>query len=241
VRLAAAHARVLALELARQPAYVVPTLAFPTLFFLIFAGGPAADANARLARFAAFAAIGVAFFQFGVGIAGDRASPWELYLRTLPVPAWSRFAARLVPAAAFAAAAAGLVAVAAMLATPVSLSASAAVAVAATLLAGTIPFGLLGIALGYWAPPRASLPLANLLYLSLSYAGGLWIPPDRLPPAVEPFSRLLPTRALADALAAAAAARPAPPGAWLELAAFSVLFAALAAAGYARDEGRRFR
>ena len=32
-----------------------------------------------------FAVIGVAFFQFGVGIAVDRASPWEAYLRTLPV------------------------------------------------------------------------------------------------------------------------------------------------------------
>ena len=34
---------------------------------------------------------------------------------------------------------------------------------AAALVLGSIPFALLGIALGYWASPRGALPVANLL------------------------------------------------------------------------------
>jgi len=35
--LAVAHARALTVELARHPAYVVPTIAFPAVFFVFFA------------------------------------------------------------------------------------------------------------------------------------------------------------------------------------------------------------
>ena len=65
-------------ELGRYPAYVVPTLVFPSVFFLFFAAPAGSQgANVRMATFAGFAALGVAFFQFGVGIAVERGSPWE--------------------------------------------------------------------------------------------------------------------------------------------------------------------
>jgi ABC-2 type transport system permease protein len=244
VSLALAHGRALTVELLRHPSYLVPTLAFPTLFFLFFAvpaGGGDAGANVRLATFAGFAAIGVAFFQFGVGIAVERTSPWETYLRTLPLSVRARMVARVISAALFAAAAASLVVFTAAAATPASLPPARWLELAAALLAGIVPFALLGIALGYWAPPRGALPLANLLYLSLSYAGGLWLRPDRLPAGVRAVSPLLPTRALAEALTAPALGGPAPWRSWLALSLFAAVFAVFAAWGYRRDEGRRFR
>ena len=242
MKLALVHARATTLELVRYPAYVVPTLLFPTAFFLFFVAPSASRyATVKMAAFAGFAAIGVAFFQFGVGIATERASPWETYLRTLPVGVGTRLGARVLAAAPFAAAAATLVIVVALATTPAALTPVRWAELVFVLLAGTIPFALLGIALGYWAPSRGALPVANLLYLGLSYAGGLWIRPSELPHAVRRVSPLLPTRALADALAAvvygnAFALRP-----WLALLAFASAFATLAAWGYRRDEGRRFR
>src|SRR5581483_2875268 len=170
VRLVAVHARTMTLELARQPSYVVPTLLFPAVFFLFF-GAPAAagGAEARLATFAGFAVIGVAFFQFGVGIAAERASPWEAYVRTLPVGACARLVARILSAGAFAAVAAGAVVATAVATTSASLAASSWLELAAALGAGGVPFAALGVAIGYWAPPRGALPIANLLYLALSY------------------------------------------------------------------------
>lgn len=240
MRLALAHARAMTLELLRHPAYVVPTLAFPTVFFLFFAGSEV-DADLRMATFAGFAAIGVAFFQFGVGIANERASPWERYLRTLPVAAPVRLLSRTMSAAVFALGAAAVLIAVAVAATPVDLSAPRWVELGAILAVGSAPFALLGIALGYWAPVRGALPIANLLYLGLSYAGGLWFSPEHLPPFVARISPFLPTRALADSLAAPATGGTLPWRSCAALAGYSLLFAALALLGYRRDEGIRYR
>jgi ABC-2 type transport system permease protein len=236
------HARAMTVELARYPAYVVPTLALPTVFFMFFAApGAAAGASLRMATFAGFAAIGVAFFQFGVGIAVERVSPWETFLRTLPIGPGVRLGARLLSAAVFATAAAGLLLAVAVATTPVSLTAPRWLGLVAALLVGTVPFALLGIALGYWAPARGALPVANLLYLSLSYAGGLWMRPSQLPRTVDRVSHFLPTRSLADALIATVAGAGIDWSAWGALLGFSCLFAGFAVWGYRRDEGRRYR
>jgi ABC-2 type transport system permease protein len=234
------HTRVMTLELLRHPAYVVPTLAFPTAFFLFFATSDV-DPNVRMATFAGFAAIGVAFFQFGVGIAAERESPWERYLRTLPVSALARLGARLLSAAVFATGAAALLIVVATVSTNVALPVGRWFELGGVLLAGTVPFALLGIALGYWVPARGALPIANLLYLGLSYVGGLWFSPEHLSHGLATVSRFLPTRAFADALAEPARGGSVPWGSWAALAGFSLLFAVFALAGYRRDEGRRFR
>ena len=118
--LALRHARAMTLELARYPAYVVPTLVFPSVFFLFFAA-PGAHEDAAV-RIAGFAAIGVAFFQFGVGIAVERGSPWETYLRTLPIGPSVRLGARLLSAAPFACAAAGTLVLVAVSVTGATLS-----------------------------------------------------------------------------------------------------------------------
>jgi ABC-2 type transport system permease protein len=229
-------------ELLRYPAYLVPTLVFPAAFFLVFVTSRGhGDQTVTMATFAGFAAIGVAFFQFGVGIAAERASPWEAYLRTLPAGAATRLGARVISAALFAAAASAALIAVAVVTTSVNLAPVRWSELALTLLVGTIPFALLGIGLGYWAPQRGALPIANLLYLGLSYAGGLWIRPQDLPAAVAAASPYLPTGTFAHALAATVAGHPFEPGDCLRLAGFAALFAAFAAWGYRRDEGRRFR
>ena len=60
-------------------------------------------------------------------------------------------------------------------------------------------------------------------------------------PLVEQVSPLLPTRALADVLAAAAVGAGPPWRSWAALAGFATLFAVAAVWGYRRDEGQRYR
>jgi ABC-2 type transport system permease protein len=242
VKLAFVHARLLTLELVRYPAFLVPTLAFPALFFLFFAASArGAAATLAMCSFAAFATIGVAFFQFGVGIANERASPWEAYLRTLPAPPVARIGSRLLSAAVFAAAAAVLLVAVALATTDATLAPTRWLELAAVLALGLVPFALFGIALGYWATPRGALPLANLIYLGLAYGGGLWVRPQRLPAAVAAVAPYLPTGRLQHALAGVVRGSPWSARDWLPLAAFSVLAAAAACAGYRHDEGARFR
>jgi ABC-2 type transport system permease protein len=244
VRLVLLHARASTVELLRYPTFSVPTLAFPALFFLLFVTPRPdrdADPTLLLASFTGFAVLGVSFFQFGVGIAAERESPWERFVRTLPVRLRVRFAARVVSGALFGLASAGLVAVAAVATTEAGLAAQRWLALAAALALGAVPFSLLGIALGYWVSPRSALPAANVLYLVLAFLGALWTTPEQLPSRVVGISPFVPTRQFGNVLWGAASGRLWRPSDWLVLAAWSGVFAGLAVWGYRRDEGRRYR
>jgi ABC-2 type transport system permease protein len=230
------------LELLRIPGYVIPTLVFPAMFFALFSlpyAHDRASSDFATLSYIAFAIIGVTLFQFGVGIATERGRPWERYLRTLPMPLVTRFIARIAAALLFGVAAAGLVAIVARLFTPVDFSASQWVLAIVYTVAGGIPFVLFGLAIGYWCNARAAVPVANIFYLLLSYAGGLWMPPAFLPHAVAAISPLLPTRQFGELLWSVA--RPGEAGrAMLWLCAYAVIFGAVAAAGYRRDEKARY-
>jgi ABC-2 type transport system permease protein len=242
-RIVGLHARLQLLELARYPGYTVPTFLFPLLPYLLFVVPFASEAEAELliASFAGFAAMSVGFFQFGAGLAMERTMPWELYVRTLPVGAVARLAGRAVCALVFAAVAALVVVVVGVVLEQPSFSAIAWAQIAAGVLAGTVSFVLLGIALGYLMPPKAALPIANLLYLGLGYAGGLWFGADSLPGVVGTVSPVLPTRAWGELLWAGPREAAFP---WSDagiLLGWTVAFAALAIWAYRRDEGRHFR
>jgi ABC-2 type transport system permease protein len=241
VRLVLLHARAGTLELLRYPAFSIPTLAFPALFFLLFAAPRSdADPNLELASFAGFAVLAVAFFQFGVGIAAERESPWERFVRTLPLRLRVRLAARVLSAALFGLVSAALVVGVAVATTDAGLRASRWAALAVALGLGSVPFALLGIALGYWCSPRSALPTANVLYLVLSFVGALWTTPQHLPRSVASLSPLVPTRQFGNVLWGAAEGHLWRPRDWLLLLVWTLVFAALAAWGYRRDQGRRY-
>jgi ABC-2 type transport system permease protein len=237
-----AYVRAEVLELLRYPSFSVPTLLFPAMLFLFF-GVPAeeADGTILMASYAAFGVLAVALFQFGVGIASDRISPWHVYLRTLPAPAQVRFAARLIAAAAFALASAGGVVAVALSLTSAGLAAPQWLRLGFALTCGTIPFGLLGLAIGYWLTPKGALPVANILFLGLAFLGGLWTGPEPLPDAVDSFSPLLPTRQWGEIVWAPALDQAWDWWPWLGLVVYAAVFGALAAWGYRRDEGQQYR
>lgn len=238
MRLAWLHARTATLELLRYRSFSVPTLLFPTAAYLIFGRRIHAPANVLMSYYAAFAVLGVAFYQFGVGIAAERVLPWTAFVRGLPVSAAARFGARIMSALGFALASATLVVVVALVTTPVHLDAGDWGRFALTIAAGSVPFALFGIALGYWLSPKGALPVANLLFIGLSYAGGLLGTTAGLPGAL---SEWLPTRLWGDLLVAAVEGR-----AWrvhdvAGLVVYAGAFAAAASLGYRRDEGERFK
>lgn len=238
------HTKSGTLELLRLPSYLIPTLSFPVMFYIFF-GLPnsrkGADPNIYLGSFSAFAVLGVLLFQFGVGIAVVRDSPWERYLRTLPVGLFTRFTARIFSAAAFALAAFLAVLLVAALAAPVELSIGMLLRLLTALLVGGVPFALMGIAIGYWSSPKAALPIANIIYLPLSLAGGLWSRPDALPDWIKTVAPYLPTGRWAHVVWAASTGQSWSWQDWTWLAAFGVLCGAVAALGYRRDEGKHYR
>ena len=242
MRLALVYARIQIVELLRFPGFSIATLAFPPLLFALF-GLPRADEHPELllASYAAFAVLGVGFYQFGVSMAIERATPWAAFLRTLPASSTARLAGRALAALAFAAAAAGGIVVVALAATTATLAAGEWLRLGAALLFGGLPFVALGVAIAYWTSPKSALPTANILYVLLAFVGGLWTGPNDLPGSIAAISPYTPTRQWGDILWAAVEGRPWRVASWLVLAGYLALFTAVAMSGYRRDEGRRFR
>lgn len=243
MRLALAHARAETANLARYPAYALPTVAFPAILLLLlgrqFERG---EPDRLLAGFAATALLTVAFFQFGVGIATSRTTPWEAYLRTLPASPTARLLGRVLSALVFATATVAAVALVAFTVYRVEMAPWRLGALGLALLVGSVPFALLGIAFGYWLPPRAALPVANILYLPLAVGGFLWMrPTEEVPHDVDVASQFLPTRSWMELLDPIATGDHGVPLHHLAaLTAWGLVFFALAWWGYRRDEGERF-
>lgn len=233
-------------ELVRAPSYWVPTILFPAMLFLFFGNSfrppQAGGADLMLASWAVYAVLGVAFYQFGVGIAQDRETPWDRYLKTLPVSLAPRLIARIVTALLFAIAAAVLVGIVGFASLPIGLGLKQLGALLLVLLLGGSVFAIFGIALGYALSARAAVPVANLIYLPLAFVGGLWVPPQALPAAIEPLSRLTPTRHFAElAWSAVNPDLAVPFASFAVLAGYGALFVALALWGYRRDWSTRYR
>jgi ABC-2 type transport system permease protein len=243
MRIALAHCKDQTLQHLRAPGYLLPTLAMPGLFYFLFEGQ---DADVGLvthlmASYAMWAILGVAFFQFGVGIAEERATAWERFLRTLPLSAGQRLGGRVLSAAAFAMAAAVVVVVEAHLINPVSVAADRWLPWIGALLVGGVVVALGGIAMGYWVSRRAATALAMLAWLLLAYLGGLWARPAELPSWTTAISPYLPTRLWGEVTWAAVQGQPSALRHWLGLLGYAVGFAVLAVWGYRRDEGASYR
>jgi ABC-2 type transport system permease protein len=192
------HTKYRLLETLRIPIVVVSVVVLPSLSFLFFAlpnlGDDAAAATAATVGLGVFAAMIICLFQFGAGIAEERQLPWDPYLRTLPVRPWQRLTGRLLVALPFA-----LVAVIPLIAlawstTKADPSSLQVLAGLGMLVVGSLPLGLIGVALGNALPSKAALAVANLLLLPFAFLGGLFVPPAYLPDIVQTLSPYVPTR-----------------------------------------------
>jgi ABC-2 type transport system permease protein len=243
LRLVVLHYVFLMRQLVRMPGYVIPTIGFPILFYAFF-GLPNSSnpfiSRMIMASFCAFAVIGIAIFQFGVGIANERGTPWERYLRTLDVGPATRFAARELVVLTFSCITTALIVACAVAFGHARPTIDELLLMIAALFVGTIPMTLLGVLIGYWTSARSAIPIANLVYLPLSFAGGLWIPPAYMPALLARISPFTPVRGYADVVWSGALGSALPPNALPVLAGYTVLFAIVALVGYRRDESRRY-
>ena len=243
MRLSLAYAKAETIEYGRYTPYSIPTLALPAVLMLLFGRQLVEDEPERLvAGFAATALITVSLFQFGVGIAMGRVTPWASYVRTLPATATTRIAGRILSALVFAVATVVVVMVVGAAVYGAGFAPWRFGALILALLLGSVPFGLAGIALGYWLPPRSALPIANIVIIPLIVVGFLWArPPDDFPRDADIASQLSPTRSWAEVLDSVSTGdSPLPLHHVAALVGWTVVFFALAWWGYRRDEGEQF-
>jgi ABC-2 type transport system permease protein len=250
LRIYALEAKYEFLKQLRLPAYVVPTLAFPLFFYILFGlalnrnsgGMPGGVATYLLATYGAFGVVAATLFGFGVGVASERGQGWMSFKRATPMPTLAYFAAKTGMSLLF-----GLLIVAALFllgatAGGVRLPLGGWLALGATLIAGALPFCAFGLAIGYFAGPNSAPAVVNLIYLPAAFCSGLWIPLKYLPAWLQSVARFLPTYHYGQlALRTVGAGTGEPVGrSVLVLLVFTVLSLAAARLGFRRDEGRTY-
>lgn len=248
-RIYALEAKYECLKILRLPAYVIPTIAFPVLFYLLFGvafkGGPgkAFDmATYLVATYGAFGVMNAALFAFGVGVAVERGQGWLLFKRATPMPPLAHLLAKLAMSVMFSLLMVTCLFTLAATAGGVRLPLGTWTALAAVQVAGALPFAAFGLAVGSWAGPNSAPAILNLIGLPAAFGSGMWIPIQALPGFMRQLAQFLPPYHYAQlALGTLGLDRNEPVGRHIAvLVVFTIVSLAFARLGWRRDEGKTF-
>lgn len=238
-----AHTKLQLQRLLRNPGFWAPTILFPAMFYSFFGASMSPDglySQFAIASFSVYAVVGIAFYQFGAGIAQNREDPFDAWMRTLPASGIPNGLAQMAVAMLFALAAVLLVLGASHLFGKTQLDTPQTIRLLGVCMLIAVPASLLGIALGYSASAKAAGALANLLFLPLAFLGGLWIPPIAMPEIVKDISLYTPTRQMAEMAWAAIANTMPDTNFMLGLAGYTIIFGMLVIWLVDRDRKNRF-
>lgn len=238
------HARYQLLETVRIPIALIGSAFFPAasmLFFVVpFAGDDPTGATLATASMVTFAVMSSNIFQYGIGVAEDRAQPWDGYTRTLPAGAAPRFAGRLLAGMVLTFISLAPVVLVAAVATEATITPAAFLTALGTVPLIAVPFALLGLTIGYSLPSKAAIAVAQIVFFPLAFGGGLLSQPGQAPGFIETIAPFLPTRGAVELMWAAVGDFPVDRTSLTMLGVWTVLLAGLAGWAYRRDEGRRF-
>jgi len=233
----------------RTPAVSMTGLLMPLMMLVFFVlpharetwQGSISVGAYMLAAMGAYAVSSVMVFNFGVTVAMERGQKVDLLMRAMPLPGWVYLAARVIGALVFGALAMGLLFAAALGLGGIALAPPVWVSLAWRLLAGALPFIGFGFAIAYLAGPSAAPAVANLTYIGLAFASGMFVRLDQMPDFLRSIAPLLPTYHYAQlAWGAIGAANESTLVSVAWLAGYTVALFALAAWAYRRETLRKF-
>jgi len=233
----------------RIPVYAISTVVLPLMFYVLFgivlSSGKDRPENATymLATMGCFGVIAVALFGFGVSLAMERGQGWLQVKRASPMPVSAYFLAKLFSAVVFSMVIMLLLLAVGITFGGVHLPLGTAVKIVGILVAGSIPFSAMGLAIGYFAKPNSAPAVVNLIYLPMSFCSGLWIPLFMLPHGLQVLAKFLPPFHLAQLALNAIGMGMDPTPAWGHveaLLAFTLICLGVAVWGYRRDEGKTY-
>ena len=229
----------------RFPMYSVSTLVFPLMFYVLFGlvmgrqmiGGVSTTLY-LIPAYGTFGVMGASLFGTAAGLASERGLGWLQVKRASPMPLFAYFLAKVIMSIIFST----LDVIALMLMGiafgGVHISAAIAAKLLGTLVAGSIPFCAMGLAIGYFASPNSAPAVINIFYLPMSFCSGLWMPFMFLPHFVQKIALVLPPYHLSQLAFGVVGTGQGGPAAthWQALAGFTLLSLGVAWVGHRRDE-----
>jgi len=238
------------LKYLRLRMYTVSVLSYPLMFYVLFglvlySRGAIDGTRAPLyliPSYGTFGVIAASLFGTAAGLASDRGLGWLQVKRASPMPPFAYFVAKLTTSFIF-----STVVVLALFALGfafggVRMSAGTFLRMLGTLVAGSIPFSAMGLALGYFTGPNSAPPTINLIYLPMSFCSGLWVPIMFLPKILQQIAHVLPPYHLAQLALGVVGAGTHESTAvhWEVLVAFTAICLGVARIGFQRDQEKMY-
>ena len=197
----ALEARYEFLRVLRTPAFALPTLLFPPMFYLLFGlllnRGNDAAAHYLFATYSIFGVMAPGLFGFGVGVAIERERGWLALKRVAPMPPGAYLASKMIMAMGFALITYLVLACMAAGLAGIRLEATQWLLLGVTSVLGVLPFCALGLLVGSRVNASAAPAVINFIYLPMSFLSGLWMPLSMMPPFIGQLAPLWPAYHLA--------------------------------------------
>lgn len=233
-------------RLLRTRAFSLAVIGFPVIFYVFFGlvmnrgehVGSVSVAKYMLGSYAVFGMVGAALFGIGGGLASELSTGWLELKRASPMPPFAYLVAKCCSAAAFGLIIVSILTILGITIAHVSLTLPEYARMMALTLVGTIPFACLGMVIALLVPFNATPGVINMIYLPMSFCGGLWLPIMMLPHWLQKFALLLPTYHLSQLVLASFgyASAGSAMSHWLGLVGFTLVMLGIAAIAYRRLE-----
>jgi ABC-2 type transport system permease protein len=234
----------------RLRVYTASVISFPLMFYVLFglvlnareAIGGTGVPTYLIATYGTFGVMGASLFGTAAGLAADRGLGWLQLKRASPMPPFAYFTAKVVMSMIFSGIVVALLLLLGISFGGVRLPLSQMAKLLGTLVAGSLPFSAMGLAIGYFAGPNSAPPTINLIYLPMSFCSGLWVPFMFLPKLVRQIALALPPYHLSQlALGTVGAGRnESAITHWEVLLAFTLICLGVARIGFQRDQGKLY-
>src|ERR1700685_482617 len=158
----------------RLRAYSISTISFPLMFYVLFGlvlnhkdapVGGVGIATYLIPSYGTFGVMGASLFGTASGLAAERGLGWLQVKRASPIPTFAYFAAKVALGMTFSAIVVVLLLLLGVLFGGVHLTLTNAAELVATLVAGSLPFRAMGLAIGYFVWPNSSVRTLNRISL----------------------------------------------------------------------------
>jgi len=186
----------------RNARFLVMLIAFPVALYLIYGTQKGVAQNLTigtlfLVAMAVYSGMGSAMFATGPQLARERQTGWMRQLRVSPIstPAW--FGVKLAQGILMIIPGLAVLVIVALSIGHVHLTAAHLALLVGVLLAGAVPFCLLGMVIGLMFDGQTAQIAQMITLIALAFLGGIFISWNSLPSAAQFAGKMLPSYHLA--------------------------------------------
>ena len=189
-------------RLLRSWKFLILTVGFPVVFYLLFLGdhsaGRVIDGTVPwhvylMVSMCSFGSLVAGLTAGGSRLSLERVSGWARQLRVTPLPAWSYVLTKVTASMLVILPVLLLIEVVGVVFGGVHFGLGTWTQFTLTLWATALPFAILGIVVGLMVSTEAAFPVVTALMFVLGYFGGLFNPVGIMPSALRVAARLLPS------------------------------------------------